>query len=466
MITVVLLCRLLTLINAEKELLVYPRFLEERSTGGKMVLLLGSDITLNLERSSVLADELLLSTVTGNGHRLEAIDTSSIRENLYHDACQQSSLYILHEDGGMQVEGIINSNLRIKPLLERERSSQGQILHSVYEVQEIMEDLEEMSFDSLRPVERELSEGPEQLYAARSLPQTNNGKFVVELHVISDREHHKHFKDEYELIAYLAVMTNAVNLRYLDMQNPNISFKLVGVTQRKTRSSVSVMVVKLCFAKEFEAPRPPGYPYDPTHSLNVHVVLAHDVCGLADGVASRGAVCTAQRVALGEDIAKAYRGVRTMAHELAHSLGAHHDEKGKGPCSWSHGFLMSYQQGGTNKYRLSPCSEAQIRSVVKNLHPNCLAESATTDNMVKHKKVPGQMITETEYCNLILKHIGYEKNVYAEKTPDLNKKCRIRCLSEKDSRRFSREVNMLEGMKCDGEHTCRRGVCADHKWDP
>ncbi|KAK8781667.1 hypothetical protein V5799_016992 [Amblyomma americanum] len=201
-----------------------------------MVLQLGSDITLNLERSSVLADELLLSTVTGNGHRLEA-------------------------------EGIINSNLRIKPLLERERSSQGLILHSMYEVQEIMEDLEEMP----------------------------------------------------------PLASFQVNLRYLDMQNPNISFKLVGVTQSKSDTFLSYV------------------------GSTVHA-------------------------------GKTLRGV-----------------------------AQYYQDKNV------PGDPDVVYLITKNLHPNCLAESATTDYMVKHKKVPGQMITETEYCSLILKPIGYEKNVYAEK---------------------------------------------------
>uniref|UniRef100_A0A023FQH1 Putative tick metalloprotease 45 n=1 Tax=Amblyomma cajennense TaxID=34607 RepID=A0A023FQH1_AMBCJ len=143
MLGVGVLLHLLAWSSAQKELLVYPSIVEERTTDTNLVLRVSDDITLNLEKSSVLAERLLFATDAASGYHLETIDTTSIRENIYHDVNRQSSVHVHHKDGALHIEGIINNKLRIKPLAQAERSSQGQILHSLYEVEEIKEDPEE-----------------------------------------------------------------------------------------------------------------------------------------------------------------------------------------------------------------------------------------------------------------------------------------------------------------------------------
>ncbi|XP_070383658.1 snake venom metalloproteinase kistomin-like [Dermacentor albipictus] len=85
------------------------------------------------------------------------------------------------------------------------------------------------------------------------------------------------------------------------------------------------------------------------------------------GLAYVGTVCTHSAVAEGEDIAKSYAGVHAMAHELAHSLGAKHDPQDNSECSWSKGFLMSYEDKGSTKFRLSTCSQQNITNVVQHV---------------------------------------------------------------------------------------------------
>ncbi|KAL1480951.1 hypothetical protein MTO96_050610 [Rhipicephalus appendiculatus] len=64
--------------------------------------------------------------------------------------------------------------------------------------------------------------------------------FTVELHVISDKVHQGSFTKNEELIAYAAVMANAVNLKYLEMQNPRVQYKLVGITRNRCPSKHSL----------------------------------------------------------------------------------------------------------------------------------------------------------------------------------------------------------------------------------
>ncbi|XP_049512532.1 venom metalloproteinase antarease-like TtrivMP_A isoform X3 [Dermacentor silvarum] len=230
------------------DVFVYPTILQERTTTKNLVLRLNTNLTLNLERSSVLADELVVVTSSHGGDQLEKVDTSAIQEVLYQDTHHQSSLMVRHREGSVHVEGIINHELRIKPLPEDERSLQGRILHKIYKVQEIKGTYANIEPELTNVFER--SNVGHQVKARdqnnRKPPQStshgeqqrrpNAEKFTVELHVISDSVHQKSFKKSEELIAYLAVMTNAVNLRYLDMRNPRISFILVGITRSKDDS--------------------------------------------------------------------------------------------------------------------------------------------------------------------------------------------------------------------------------------
>ncbi|XP_049274249.1 uncharacterized protein LOC125759465 [Rhipicephalus sanguineus] len=119
-----------------KELIAYPSLLEERMTGATLVLKITDDITLNLERSSVLADELLFVTSGTKEYRVEKVDTSFIQKDIYHDTHRQASVMVRSIEEAVQVEGILDSTLIIKPLLQAPRSLEGQIAHSVYEVQE------------------------------------------------------------------------------------------------------------------------------------------------------------------------------------------------------------------------------------------------------------------------------------------------------------------------------------------
>ncbi|XP_077494958.1 venom metalloproteinase antarease TserMP_A-like [Amblyomma americanum] len=477
MLRVVVLLHLLAWSRAEKELLVYPSVVEERTTDTNLVLRVSDDITLNLEKSSVLAERLLFATDAGSAYHLETIDTASIQENIYHDAHHQSSLHVHHEDGALRIEGIINHKLRIKPLAEAERSSQGQILHSLYETEEIKEDPKKLASDPHLHLWNTLSSNLNSL-----TPRPRNvSSFVVELHIISDEEHQDHFRTKEELITYLGVMTNAVNLRFLDMKTPSISFKLVGVTNSTNDNTFESHMVGIVEAnetlyrlKDYYKNIVPGNPdvvYLITNrnlaSISQNGAVNKNVAGLA----FVGGVCTHARVAEGEDIAKSYDGVHTMAHELAHSVGAQHDsQEVNAECPWSKGFLMSYEDKGANKYYLSPCNKRQIKEVVQSRTEDCINEVAKTKIMVDTKFLPGQKVSEFRYCNMIMK----ERRVvaYAKKTSTLSSKCKMMCCYQirektKDESIISvktmcREVDILEGMSCGIGKTCKRGECANH----
>ncbi|XP_075750540.1 venom metalloproteinase antarease TserMP_A-like isoform X2 [Rhipicephalus microplus] len=427
-----------------KEQRIYPRILQERSTAGKLVLMLSKMITLNLEKSTVLVDKLLFVTSAKEEEKLEWVDTSDIQRSIYHDTHYQSSVMVRQEGGNVEVEGIVSHNLRVKPLLEGERSQQGQILHSLFEV----------------PVTEEFSQ---------MAPQSRSAglqRFPVEVHIVSDKAHQQHFKDNTKLISYLAVMMNAANLRYLDTTNPKIDFLLVGVT-RVTDYQFARIDGRYIDAGEMidglKLYKSQGRIHG--HHDVVYLISGYDISKwLAKGKryngirgrAKVGTVCTELGLSEGEDRPHGYLGVNTIAHELGHTLGAVHDHTPE--CPWKDGYLMSYEDGGLKKFQLSPCSERSIRNYVRSLSNDCVKVLNSQNYMRNQRKFPGETIRKKYYCRKKVGNTKESKSVYVEK----DNGCFLQCCIKYPSHTWCGKYKMLDGMTCDRGKTCRRGVCAKH----
>uniref|UniRef100_A0A131Z454 Reprolysin n=1 Tax=Rhipicephalus appendiculatus TaxID=34631 RepID=A0A131Z454_RHIAP len=459
-----------------EEFFVYPTLLQGRDAAFDLVLHINDKIILNLERSSVLADELHFVTANDEGDVLELVDTSAIQKTLYHDARRQSSVRVRQQGGLVKVEGVIDSKLRIKPLPEGERSSHGQLLHKVYEVHESQNGSLFAQDMLLQRSENEDSEegDRQQLDAQHRVEGRNlNGKlFTVELHVISDKVHQGSFTKNEELIAYTAVMSNAVNLKYLEMQNPRVQFKLVGITRnrddsfvRGSKDTIESQRTLDGLENYYSNGRVPGDP-----DL-VYFLTGRDMTRIMDGrldksitgLANLGRVCRSRRVGEGEDTATSFSGVRTMAHELAHIMGAPHDETPK--CPWELGYLMSYVDGGERQYRLSSCSEERIRGSLANLPQRCFDEQSRVNYMSRYRKYPGQTIRPVHFCRMLVKVHKKNTKVIPEKLPHLSTRCKMNCCKIAPS--FGRsclQVPIPEGMECMKGKTCKRGKCGNHRW--
>ncbi|KAL1425203.1 hypothetical protein MTO96_019356 [Rhipicephalus appendiculatus] len=455
----------------EQDVIAYPSILEERMDGAALVVKITGDITLNLERSSVLADDLLFVTSNKEEDHVERVDTSFIQKNLYHDTHRQSSVMVRSTEGAVQVEGILGSELRIKPLLERARSLEGQIPHKIYKVEE-KADSTTMGM-AYAPSGNGGRGGNRWGNNARKHgagnPQGKPDKFVVEVHMISDMKHQRDFRKNDDIIAYMAVMTNAVNLRYVDMARPKISFILVGIT-RSTDDAFAVMEEGLLNAREtlrgiekyMNNGRVPGNPDI------VFLVSGLDMFNRPDGKMNKalgglayvGTVCGKRKIGEAEDTATTYSGINSIAHELCHVLGAPHDETPE--CPWKEGYLMSYVDGGLKKFRLSRCSERSIRNIYQKLRLDCIDVQTKMDYMSKHKRYPGQIVGALYYCEKTLKKPGIK--YYIKLNDALSSSCKMECCYPGFFTNYCTRVDILPGMSCGKGKTCRRGVCGKHKF--
>uniref|UniRef100_L7LTY3 Putative tick salivary metalloprotease n=1 Tax=Rhipicephalus pulchellus TaxID=72859 RepID=L7LTY3_RHIPC len=456
---------------ATEEHYVYPHILQQRSAKGNLILKLNEKLTLNLERSQVLVDNLLFVTTNKDLHEVETVDTSHIQANIYHDKRYQSSLMVRQKEGNVEVEGIINDNLLIKPVPEGERLLEGQMLHKIFRVNTIEENFIKPEPGLLRLRERYARKNSNGSRKDSNVPQSRAAraeKFPVELHVISDKVHQKGFKKNDELIAYLAVLTNAVNLRYLDMVNPKINFILVGVTRIKNHDFANTDgrdINALKALDGLEAYKNKGSI--PGHHDIVYLLTSLDIFLINDGrimnkgvagIAQVGAACQRHAVATGEDTPHAYNGAQTMAHELAHSLGSQHDETPE--CPWTQGYLMSSVDGGWKNYQLSKCSEKSIRTYLATRPQECFRIMNQQNYLRDHKRLPGQTVTAQHFCERLSPKGSKQKiKTVAKKIHN----CYINCCYLKFGLSSCMKYNMPDGMTCKPGKTCKRGVCSNYQ---
>ncbi|XP_077494166.1 venom metalloproteinase BumaMPs1-like [Amblyomma americanum] len=463
-----------------KEELVYPRLLQERSANGELLLRVNDDMTLRLRKSSVLASDLFFTTNADGKSEHTLWNGTRLEENLYYDSGYQSSVMLSQDDHALKVEGILSPNLRIKPLLTEERTVGAPMPHKLYEIEEPKKYLRESGYQFFDvPFNFPWLSMPWQFSTEPPVTKELPEEYVSELHVVSCSSHEKQFATNEELIAYLAVLMNAVNIWYEGMEHPRIKMKIVGITRNsdglsEVKEEGYLMADKTINEFSDYVHRNISGSPDVVYMITNQDMaeMQHDgtiASGLA-GYAFVAHLCNRRNVAIGEDRAGSYEGIYPAAHEIAHVLGADHDGRnaathipnypGATACSWKDGYLMSYADGGRKKYQLSPCSESQIRAVLRYVGQECLDEISEKDYMARHKKLPGQMITKEEYCKILFKAQGTGMPV---EDPKSLKECKMHCcLRTYYGPGKCEEDRLLEGMACGDGKTCRKGICAHH----
>ncbi|CAN7995701.1 unnamed protein product, partial [Ixodes hexagonus] len=370
--------------GASSEYVVFPKLLEGRGINGEKLLHISDDLTLRLEKTSVLAENFVVSTLSGGEQIDTVVDGKEVEKNVYHDRSQMAAVEVSEKDGTVEVNGALSRILRIAPLPLMGRSEGGQMAHRVFEIEEP----EEHRTDYIAPPRTTTRATAFSIRPAAIVPPV----FKVEVYFIFDRYHIRDFPKNRSLLTYAALTVALVNLRYATTSNPRVEFILVGILQITTGDS---------FTKTIEGPdvlwprsRTKRYMLSESTLENLAeavengqvradadlVILATSL-DLADisngainngvlGVAYLGGVCTRHiRVAQTEDVPGTHSMVSTLVHEMGHSLGIVHDgdrpiyrRPGSQPrvCDARMGYIMAPVANGDRDGEWSPCSIEQM----------------------------------------------------------------------------------------------------------
>ncbi|XP_077494372.1 venom metalloproteinase BumaMPs1-like isoform X6 [Amblyomma americanum] len=513
-----ILSAMLVLIAMEScaSFLVYPRILESRADDGSLLLHIDDGLTLSLEKTSILAEDFIITSSTGFDSDAVVLYGRELEKNLYHDKHHQSTLVVMTTYGGLQIRGMLNPELRIAPVVGSQRSN-GPTLHEVVNITERAEssseqpeeisnteepeeddfyanDDDEMNIDLITnssseqyaeateespvPNEDETNEADETQIKR---PKKHPMKFTVETCFVLGPKYESAFKTIYDLIQYIAAMLNAVALRFLDMTHPKVRFQLNKVIRNmsdmiiiRTNNGTDIDAEATLDTMKEYARRGAFSKCDMAVLLTSEdlVLVGNSTIGKdIDGMAFIGRVCGDEKVGVAEDRPPTYDGVGRLAHEMAHILGANHDNTstlkefpgypGAENCSSEDGYLMSYRDGGRKKYRLSNCSKDQIRFIYRNLSRSCI--NVSREACYSSDSYPGQNMTRRQFCKLL--HLGEASAKPARKNAKLHLRCQIECCwKDVDYGPFCRFHSMAEGLKCAPGKTCRRGACAKHNW--
>ncbi|XP_050046207.1 venom metalloproteinase antarease TserMP_A-like isoform X2 [Dermacentor andersoni] len=468
--TLFLLCA--TAKGLKEPLLVYPRLLQERSSDGRLVLQVHDDLTLNLERASVAAPQLRVLREENGASVTEVYDGHEINRDLYQDRDQLATVSVKMNGKNAEVAGIVGQNHRIQPVPTMERSEAGLIPHMVYEIRR-----DKVYDKALSFVENVKGSRLSARYAdaKENVPR----EVVVEVFVVSDITHHKHFKTTKETLVYICMMMNSVNLRLTDMTSPMVRLVLTGLEKPSSEDylhGTSDLMHDTRTIKEFQDYAFKKKSYfgrpDVVYLLSGRDVVTDGSDGkldrMAAGIGYVAGICTSHYVALGEDIPGLFTGMHTMTHEIAHVLGSVHD--GSGPssaierhpgavnCPWGNGYIMSYVDNGPKHHQFSYCSLKQMQYVLTLRGRECWEVVSTPQNV--SKKYPGYRNIIKKICRKAFPNI---QNVEAEVVIPRTNECKLKCKHQVHVgmyiKTYSITKNAPDYTPCGDKKACVRGYC-------
>ncbi|XP_037525586.1 uncharacterized protein LOC119402507 [Rhipicephalus sanguineus] len=180
--------------------LVFPTIIERRSDRSTKLLKINEDLTLNLEKSSIMGKEFLLRTYQGHVMQHTYLDGSLLEQDLYHDTRHFASV-VVNEEHGLQVEGVLGPKLGIKPSKLQGRSHGSHIPHVLYEIKE-----EKGTFAGVDDIKHDRINVTERQNEGNARPRT----IYPELLIGVDSTFRAQFRSELTLIMYMVITVNAI----------------------------------------------------------------------------------------------------------------------------------------------------------------------------------------------------------------------------------------------------------------
>ncbi|XP_040069664.2 A disintegrin and metalloproteinase with thrombospondin motifs 7-like [Ixodes scapularis] len=455
---------------------VHPRILEERSSDGLKLVSVDGKKILRLEKASVLAETLLVTSYDGNGQVTHTtIQAEEIEKHHYRDRDQYASLMVRDTANGLEMTGMVDAVTRIEPVLTAPRSLDGSLPHRLHT-------LAEEELERLKKIATPIKSPTASLLAPRSPSVDQDWREAKqEVSIISDSEHHKGMTRT-QICAYVVVFMTAVNMRFDQTSYPKLQFRVVQIgttTEEEERSFLEIhdgyVEPENTLKKMFNFTR----QYQDNYPDLFVVLTGRQLATLKNGSLSKGiggmaliggACTTYANYAVAEDRGQMYFGIYYVTHELGHSYGCGHD--GDGPveyiaghkgsqdkdCDPSRGFIMSYLDGGARKFYFSRCCLRDMRNFLSNQSKSCFNNTFGQDMMEMYPNfLPASVTTVSRYCEA-----RYPDMTGVRHEPDVLKEadCLVVCSgTNKDKLKRSFVTQAQEGMICAVGKRCIKGQC-------
>ncbi|XP_049274679.1 uncharacterized protein LOC125759676 [Rhipicephalus sanguineus] len=130
--------------------IVYPMVFDGRDEGTR-VLKLNDKLILNLQPSSILHEDFVLRTYRHGVPEHIYFDVDALEEGLYHDEKQLASVMLSEDDVSLKVNGVVGPNLKIRPLEEMGRTSEGHYAHLLEPIEKEQYNVQTVLGERLQP---------------------------------------------------------------------------------------------------------------------------------------------------------------------------------------------------------------------------------------------------------------------------------------------------------------------------
>nr|D5LMJ3.1 RecName: Full=Zinc metalloproteinase-disintegrin-like atrase-A; AltName: Full=Snake venom metalloproteinase; Short=SVMP; Flags: Precursor [Naja atra]ADF43026.1 metalloproteinase atrase A [Naja atra] len=218
-------------------------------------------------------------------------------------------------------------------------------------------------------------------------------KKYIEFYLVVDNKMYKNHTSNQELRTRVYEMVNYLNTKYRRL---NFHIALIGLeiwsNQDKVDMDPGANVTLKSFA-EWRAKLPPHKRND-----NAQLLTGIDFNGTTVGLAYTGTLCTWGSVAVVQDYSRrTILMASTMAHELGHNMGIHHD---KANCRCSHSpCIMSDTISDEPFYEFSSCSVREHQEYLLRERPQCILNKPSRKAIVSRPVCGNNFVEVGEQCD-------------------------------------------------------------------
>uniref|UniRef100_A0A0K8RAI5 Putative metalloprotease n=1 Tax=Ixodes ricinus TaxID=34613 RepID=A0A0K8RAI5_IXORI len=462
----------------------YPKLLESRGLSSEKVIHIKEGLTLNLEKSSILSENLVLTDLSGKEPVVTPMNGKYLERNLYHDKQKMAAVEVKQENGAVEVSGIISDTLRILPLHLMARADDGSIAHKIFEVDAPAH----RGHDYIETRSNQLEERFTGYYFSPPRQVQVPDPVLIETLVVADVYFYANFDNDTQLVTYIAINMAAVNVRYSNASNPKVQLLIVNITKDLGKDFLRHILVsdpgdpnnpfKFYTSAEKTLPEFAKKYRNSTCDAALLVtglelankngaVVSTDVKGLAY---LYGLCKELSRFGVVEDYAHTFFMVSSAAHEMGHILGMPHD--GQIPsyrvpgviwerCSATSGYLMAPSLGGKFEGFFSPCSVQHMKVFVGLQNEECY-KVKSTHAVQAPGKLPGVGLNMTTLCKKLHPHVP---GIIGIPHPKLSEICKFLCYTKfkRQYRHFTERL--VDGMSCGNGRICFRAQCGKYSTD-